>query len=155
MSLTETPSCLLSPADLSNENPYEDIELESQCSQQSLPSSPGADSTKVAAEATRRRAFIHTPLEPECKKWSLFRLQGLAFSDRIQPGASNCWIYAGATSRPTAPAAEASPPPLSSARRPHPPGWTTLPGRRCVLTAVAAPGYQRCVFQKLKTFNQA
>lgn len=36
-------------ADSSNENPYEDIELESQCSQQSLPSSPGADSTKVLA----------------------------------------------------------------------------------------------------------
>ncbi|XP_040028810.2 DENN domain-containing protein 2A-like [Gasterosteus aculeatus] len=32
--------------DLSKENPYEDIELESQCSQQSLPSSPGADTTK-------------------------------------------------------------------------------------------------------------
>lgn len=64
MSLTETPSCLVSPADSSNENPYEDIELESQCSQQSLPSSPGADSTKVGA--TRRRAFIHTLIEPEC-----------------------------------------------------------------------------------------
>lgn len=48
------------PADLSNENPYEDIELESQCSQQSLPSSPGADSTKVAAEHPRHRAFIQT-----------------------------------------------------------------------------------------------
>lgn len=36
-------------ADSSKENPYEDIELESQCSQQSLPSSPGADSTKVPA----------------------------------------------------------------------------------------------------------
>lgn len=34
-------------ADSSNENPYEDIELESQCSQQSLPSSPGADTAKV------------------------------------------------------------------------------------------------------------
>ncbi|XP_008299822.1 DENN domain-containing protein 2A-like [Stegastes partitus] len=32
--------------DSSKENPYEDIELESQCSQQSLPSSPGADTTK-------------------------------------------------------------------------------------------------------------
>ncbi|CAI5635795.1 DENN domain-containing protein 2A isoform X3 [Oreochromis niloticus] len=32
----------------SNENPYEDIELESQCSQQSLPSSPGADTAKVS-----------------------------------------------------------------------------------------------------------
>ncbi|XP_068162901.1 DENN domain-containing protein 2A-like isoform X3 [Antennarius striatus] len=32
--------------DSSKENPYEDIELESQCSQQSLPSSPGADSNK-------------------------------------------------------------------------------------------------------------
>uniref|UniRef100_A0A3B4FG59 Uncharacterized protein n=1 Tax=Pundamilia nyererei TaxID=303518 RepID=A0A3B4FG59_9CICH len=30
-------------------NPYEDIELESQCSQQSLPSSPGADTAKVKA----------------------------------------------------------------------------------------------------------
>lgn len=48
------------PADSSKENPYEDIELESQCSQQSLPSSPGADSTKVAAEHTRHRAFIQT-----------------------------------------------------------------------------------------------
>lgn len=57
---------MVSPADLSNENPYEDIEMESQCSQQSLPSSPGADSTKVAAEAPRRGAFIHTLLEPEC-----------------------------------------------------------------------------------------
>uniref|UniRef100_A0A3B5AUR5 Uncharacterized protein n=1 Tax=Stegastes partitus TaxID=144197 RepID=A0A3B5AUR5_9TELE len=37
-------SCLC--ADSSKENPYEDIELESQCSQQSLPSSPGADTTK-------------------------------------------------------------------------------------------------------------
>lgn len=37
-------------ADSSNENPYEDIELESQCSQQSLPSSPGADSAKVSGE---------------------------------------------------------------------------------------------------------
>lgn len=37
------------PADSSKENPYEDIELESQCSQQSLPSSPGADTTKVPA----------------------------------------------------------------------------------------------------------
>nr|XP_046235454.1 DENN domain-containing protein 2A-like [Scatophagus argus] len=34
--------------DSSQENPYEDIELESQCSQQSLPSSPGADSTKTS-----------------------------------------------------------------------------------------------------------
>ncbi|XP_030575992.1 DENN domain-containing protein 2A-like [Archocentrus centrarchus] len=34
--------------DSSNENPYEDIELESQCSQQSLPSSPGADTAKVS-----------------------------------------------------------------------------------------------------------
>ncbi|XP_061570701.1 DENN domain-containing protein 2A-like [Cololabis saira] len=34
--------------DLSKENPYEDIELESQCSQQSLPSSPGADTNKVS-----------------------------------------------------------------------------------------------------------
>ncbi|TNN71912.1 DENN domain-containing protein 2A [Liparis tanakae] len=33
--------------DSSKENPYEDIELESQCSQRSLPSSPGADSTKT------------------------------------------------------------------------------------------------------------
>lgn len=40
-------------ADSSNENPYEDIELESQCSQQSLPSSPGADSTKVPAVCAR------------------------------------------------------------------------------------------------------
>nr|XP_020495169.1 DENN domain-containing protein 2A-like isoform X1 [Labrus bergylta]XP_020495170.1 DENN domain-containing protein 2A-like isoform X1 [Labrus bergylta] len=32
--------------DSSKENPYEDIELESQCSQQSLPSSPGADTAK-------------------------------------------------------------------------------------------------------------
>lgn len=37
------------PADSTKENPYEDIELESQCSQQSLPSSPGADTTKVPA----------------------------------------------------------------------------------------------------------
>ncbi|KAM7367021.1 hypothetical protein PAMP_014946 [Pampus punctatissimus] len=34
--------------DSSKENPYEDIELESQCSQQSLPSSPGADTTKAS-----------------------------------------------------------------------------------------------------------
>ncbi|XP_030004689.1 DENN domain-containing protein 2A-like [Sphaeramia orbicularis] len=34
--------------DLSKENPYEDIELESQCSQQSLPSSPGADTNKAS-----------------------------------------------------------------------------------------------------------
>ncbi|XP_034019659.1 DENN domain-containing protein 2A-like isoform X2 [Thalassophryne amazonica] len=33
--------------DSSMENPYEDIELESQCSQQSLPSSPGIDIPKV------------------------------------------------------------------------------------------------------------
>lgn len=38
---------LLVSAELSKENPYEDIELESQCSQQSLPSSPGADTSKV------------------------------------------------------------------------------------------------------------
>uniref|UniRef100_A0A3Q2ZCR1 Uncharacterized protein n=1 Tax=Kryptolebias marmoratus TaxID=37003 RepID=A0A3Q2ZCR1_KRYMA len=29
-------------------NPYEDIEVESQCSQQSVPSSPGADATKAS-----------------------------------------------------------------------------------------------------------
>lgn len=46
------PAAFGLPADLSTENPYEDIELESQCSQQSLPSSPGADSSKVAAEHT-------------------------------------------------------------------------------------------------------
>ncbi|XP_036978362.1 DENN domain-containing protein 2A-like isoform X2 [Acanthopagrus latus] len=34
--------------DSSKENPYEDIELDSQCSQQSLPSSPGADSAKTS-----------------------------------------------------------------------------------------------------------
>uniref|UniRef100_UPI0037E94172 DENN domain-containing protein 2A-like isoform X2 n=1 Tax=Semicossyphus pulcher TaxID=241346 RepID=UPI0037E94172 len=34
--------------DSSKENPYEDIELESQCSQQSLPSSPGADTAKIS-----------------------------------------------------------------------------------------------------------
>ncbi|XP_047191950.1 DENN domain-containing protein 2A-like isoform X3 [Scophthalmus maximus] len=34
--------------DLSKENPYEDVELESQCSQQSLPSSPGADTSKAS-----------------------------------------------------------------------------------------------------------
>ncbi|KAI3366435.1 hypothetical protein L3Q82_000579 [Scortum barcoo] len=34
--------------DSTKENPYEDIELESQCSQQSLPSSPGADTTKIS-----------------------------------------------------------------------------------------------------------
>ncbi|XP_041819704.1 DENN domain-containing protein 2A-like [Chelmon rostratus] len=55
---TGSTSPLLSPAlsehhyedilDSSKENPYEDIELESQCSQQSLPSSPGADSTKTS-----------------------------------------------------------------------------------------------------------
>lgn len=33
---------------LDKENPYEDIELESTCSQQSLPSSPGADTNKVS-----------------------------------------------------------------------------------------------------------
>lgn len=33
--------------DPSKENPYEDIELDSQCSQQSLPSSPGADTAKA------------------------------------------------------------------------------------------------------------
>ncbi|XP_070709540.1 DENN domain-containing protein 2A-like [Pempheris klunzingeri] len=33
--------------DSSKENPYEDIELESQCSQQSLPSSPGAETSKT------------------------------------------------------------------------------------------------------------
>nr|XP_057934613.1 DENN domain-containing protein 2A-like isoform X1 [Doryrhamphus excisus]XP_057934614.1 DENN domain-containing protein 2A-like isoform X1 [Doryrhamphus excisus] len=34
--------------DAFKENPYEDIELESLCSQQSLPSSPGADTSKVS-----------------------------------------------------------------------------------------------------------
>ncbi|XP_071780580.2 DENN domain-containing protein 2A-like [Centroberyx gerrardi] len=34
--------------DSSKENPYEDIEVDSQCSQQSLPSSPGADTTKAS-----------------------------------------------------------------------------------------------------------
>ncbi|XP_071357636.1 DENN domain-containing protein 2A-like isoform X3 [Trachinotus anak] len=34
--------------DSPKENPYEDIELESQCSQQSLPSSPGADTSKAS-----------------------------------------------------------------------------------------------------------
>ncbi|KAG7240687.1 hypothetical protein INR49_026576, partial [Caranx melampygus] len=34
--------------DSPKENPYEDIELESQCSQQSLPSSPGVDTTKAS-----------------------------------------------------------------------------------------------------------
>ncbi|XP_062239136.1 DENN domain-containing protein 2A-like [Platichthys flesus] len=34
--------------DSPKENPYEDIELESQCSQQSLPSSPGADTAKTS-----------------------------------------------------------------------------------------------------------
>ncbi|XP_034719799.1 DENN domain-containing protein 2A-like isoform X2 [Etheostoma cragini] len=34
--------------DSSKENPYEDIELESQCPQQSLPSSPGADTAKTS-----------------------------------------------------------------------------------------------------------
>ncbi|XP_069556318.1 DENN domain-containing protein 2A-like isoform X1 [Brachyistius frenatus] len=34
--------------DSSKENPYEDIELESQCSLQSLPSSPGADTIKTS-----------------------------------------------------------------------------------------------------------
>ncbi|XP_054609420.1 DENN domain-containing protein 2A-like isoform X4 [Dunckerocampus dactyliophorus] len=34
--------------DAFKDNPYEDIELESQCSQQSLPSSPGADTSKVS-----------------------------------------------------------------------------------------------------------
>ncbi|CAG12142.1 unnamed protein product [Tetraodon nigroviridis] len=51
----------LRPRDSSNENPYEDIELESQCSQQSLPSSPGADSTKVAAGHTRHRPDTGSP----------------------------------------------------------------------------------------------
>lgn len=40
--------------DSSKENPYEDIELDSQCSQQSLPSSPGADSTKVPTAQAKR-----------------------------------------------------------------------------------------------------
>lgn len=47
------------PADSSKENPYEDIELESQCSQQSLPSSPGADTTKVPTVQTH---FTETKL---------------------------------------------------------------------------------------------
>ncbi|KAM8882966.1 DENN domain-containing protein 2A-like [Synchiropus picturatus] len=34
--------------DSPRENPYEDIELDSQCSQQSLPSSPGADTSKTS-----------------------------------------------------------------------------------------------------------
>lgn len=41
--------CCFVCADLSKENVYEDIELESQCSQQSVPSSPGADISKVPA----------------------------------------------------------------------------------------------------------
>lgn len=59
---TETMIAL--PADLSNENPYEDIELESQCSQQSLPSSPGADTGKVSADPPleHRSPLIQTPL---------------------------------------------------------------------------------------------
>lgn len=84
-----------------------------------------------------------------------FRLQDPAFSDRIQPGASNCWTYGEPTSRPTAPAAAAFHPLLSSAHRPHLPGSNTLPGNLCILTVVAATGYQRCVFQKLNTFNGA
>lgn len=46
------------PADSSKENPYEDIELESQCSQQSLPSSPGADTTKVPAAQAKRNTSL-------------------------------------------------------------------------------------------------
>ncbi|XP_068611641.1 DENN domain-containing protein 2A-like [Brachionichthys hirsutus] len=34
--------------DSSTENPYEDVEVESRCSQQSLPSSPGADTNKLS-----------------------------------------------------------------------------------------------------------
>ena len=49
----------LVPADSSKENPYEDIELESQCSQQSLPSSPGADTTKVPAAQAKHNTFHH------------------------------------------------------------------------------------------------
>uniref|UniRef100_A0A3B3C5N2 UDENN domain-containing protein n=1 Tax=Oryzias melastigma TaxID=30732 RepID=A0A3B3C5N2_ORYME len=41
--------------DLSKENVYEDIELESQCSQQSVPSSPGADISKASRPAFFRQ----------------------------------------------------------------------------------------------------
>uniref|UniRef100_A0A3P9JZ90 UDENN domain-containing protein n=1 Tax=Oryzias latipes TaxID=8090 RepID=A0A3P9JZ90_ORYLA len=41
--------------DLSKENVYEDIELESQCSQQSVPSSPGADISKAHRPAFFRQ----------------------------------------------------------------------------------------------------
>lgn len=44
-------------ADSSKENPYEDIELDSQCSQQSLPSSPGADSTKVPTAQAQHKTL--------------------------------------------------------------------------------------------------
>lgn len=80
-------------------------------------------------------------------QWLFFRLRDLAFSDRTQPGASNCWIYAEPTSRPTAPAVAAFHLPLSSAHHPHPPASNTLPGRPGILPAVPAAGYQRCVLE--------
>lgn len=75
-----------------------------------------------------------------------FRLRDPAFSDRTQPGASSCWIYAEPTSRPTAPAAVAFHPQLSSARHPRPPGWNTPLGCPGTPTAVPAAGYRRCLF---------
>lgn len=82
----------LVPADSPKENPYEDIELESQCSQQSLPSSPGADTTKVPALATL------STMDLEVKRiqvktflfFSICRSQGPASSGRIQAGVLSC-----------------------------------------------------------------
>uniref|UniRef100_A0A8D3CPY4 UDENN domain-containing protein n=1 Tax=Scophthalmus maximus TaxID=52904 RepID=A0A8D3CPY4_SCOMX len=53
--------CSLS-VDLSKENPYEDVELESQCSQQSLPSSPGADTSKRPSPEHLTLKHVPSPL---------------------------------------------------------------------------------------------
>ncbi|XP_074554829.1 DENN domain-containing protein 2A-like isoform X2 [Halichoeres trimaculatus] len=60
--------------DSSKENPYEDVELESQCSQQSVPSSPGTDSAKISRPSFFRqnsnRSFklldLKRPIQSTC-----------------------------------------------------------------------------------------
>lgn len=138
------------PADSSKENPYEDIEVESQCSQQSLPSSPGVDSYKVPAGRAKRNdlRLCLSRFRDDDNDPSVPRLRGRASSGRTLPGASDCW--GEAASRPSAPAAAAAfrlrP---RSALHPRPLGLKADPGCPGIPTAEPAAGSQRCVFRRL------
>ncbi|XP_047246428.1 DENN domain-containing protein 2A-like isoform X3 [Girardinichthys multiradiatus] len=95
--------------DSSNENPYEDIELDNQCSQQSVPSSPGADTTKASRPGFFRqnsdRSFKLLDLKRSNQSAHSISSGGVSSPPQLSPPSTptgnehNAWIPGGSYSR--------------------------------------------------------